>query len=139
MTRASKTVRAREIVLAALDAGRTGQDRKHDPKHEDDGKSKEASTAFGWPGIEPKWTHGGKDGVGTVYASSSRIWFTLWNGMYYPTVDHPQIRDLQYLITDGKTYFHEEKRDLKSICERLTRRCTCMVARRRGASALLSG
>ena len=74
--------------------------------------------------MEPKWTHGGKDGVGTAYAASSRIWFTVWNGIitevYYPTVDHPQIRDLQYLITDGKTFFHEEKRHLKSKCERLS-------------------
>jgi glucoamylase len=49
--------------------------------------------AFGWPGIEPRWTHGGKDGVGTAYAASSRIWFTFWNGIitevYYPTVDRP--------------------------------------------------
>ena len=32
----------------------------------------------------------------------------LWNGIitevYYPTVDRPQLRDLQYLITDGKTF-----------------------------------
>jgi len=80
--------------------------------------------AFGQPGIEPRWTHGDKDGVGTSYAASSRIWFTLWNGVitevYYPTVDHPQIRDLQFLITDGKTFFHEERRDLKSKCERLS-------------------
>ncbi len=80
--------------------------------------------AFGQPGIEPRWTHGDKDGVGTAYAASSRIWFTLWNGVitevYYPTVDHPQTRDLQFLITDGKTFFHEEKRDLKSKCERLS-------------------
>jgi glucoamylase len=81
-------------------------------------KRKPSSTAFGWPGIEPRWTHGDKDGVGTAYAASSRIWFTLWNGVitevYYPTVDHPQIRDLQYLVTDGRTFFHEEKRHLKS-------------------------
>ena len=87
-------------------------------------KPKHSNPAFGWPGIEPRWTHGGKDGVGTAYAASSRIWFTLWNGIitevYYPTVDHPQIRDLQYLITDGKTFFHEEKRHLKSQCERLS-------------------
>ena len=79
--------------------------------------------AFGRPGIEPRWTHGDKDGVGTPYSAASRIWFTLWNGVmtevYYPTVDHPQIRDLQFLITDGKTFFHEEKRDLNSKCERL--------------------
>jgi len=89
--------------------------------------------AFGWPGIEPRWTHGGKDGVGTAYAASSRIWFTFWNGIvtevYYPTVDRPQLRDLQYLITDGKSFFHEEKRHLKSKLERLSEhalgyRCT---------------
>ena len=80
--------------------------------------------AFGGPGIHPRWTHGGKDGVGTAYAASSQIWFTLWNGIvtevYYPTVDRPQLRDLQYLITDGKSFFHEEKRHLKSKFERLS-------------------
>ena len=80
--------------------------------------------AFGHPGIEPRWTHGDKDGVGTAFAASSRIWFTLWNGIitevYYPTVDRPQIRDLQFLITDGETFFHEERRDLKSKFERLS-------------------
>lgn len=80
--------------------------------------------AFGGPGIEPRWTHGGKDGVGTAYAASSRIWFTFWNGIvtevYYPTVDRPQLRDLQYLVTDGESFFHEEKRHLKSTIERIS-------------------
>ena len=89
--------------------------------------------AFGWPGIEPRWTHGGKDGVGTAYAASSRIWFTCWNGIltevYYPTVDRPQLRDLQYLVTDGKSFFHEEKRHLHTRLEGLSNhapgyRCT---------------
>jgi glucoamylase len=35
-------------------------------------------------------------------------------------VDRPQIRDLQYLITDGKSFFHEEKRNLQSKFERLS-------------------
>lgn len=87
-------------------------------------KPKAASAAFGHPGIAPKWTHGNKDGVGTAYTDSSRIWFTLWNGaiteVYHPTVDRPQLRDLQYLITDGKSFFHEEKRNLKSKIERLS-------------------
>jgi glucoamylase len=80
--------------------------------------------AFGWPGIEPRWTHGGKDGVGTAYSTSSRVWFTVWNGVltevYYPNVDRPQLRDLQFLITDGRTFFHEEKRHLRSSFERLS-------------------
>ena len=87
-------------------------------------KPKASGAAFGHPGIAPKWTHGNKDGVGTAYADSSRIWFTLWNGaiteVYHPTVDRPQLRDLQYLITDGKSFFHEEKRNLKSKLERLS-------------------
>jgi glucoamylase len=29
------------------------------------------------------------------------------NEVYYPTVDRPQIRDLQYLITDGSSFFHD--------------------------------
>lgn len=74
--------------------------------------------AFGHPGIEPRWTHGSKRGVGTAYSADSRIWFTLWNGVitevYYPTIDRPQIRDLQYLVSDGKNFFHEEKRHLKT-------------------------
>jgi len=68
-------------------------------------KSNYENGEFGHPGMHPRWTHGGKDGVGTAYAAASQIWFTLWNGIitevYYPTVDRPQIRDLQYLITDG--------------------------------------
>ncbi len=79
--------------------------------------------AFGKPGIPPKWTHGDKEGVGTAYSGSSRLWFTLWNGIvtevYYPTVDRPQIRDLQFLVTDGETFFHDEIRDLKSETRRL--------------------
>ncbi|MBD2609797.1 MAG: glycoside hydrolase family 15 protein [Nostoc sp. ZfuVER08] len=79
--------------------------------------------AFGSPGIDPRWTHANKDGVGTAYSTSSRVWFTIWNGIiteiYHPTVDKPQIRDLQYLISDGKSFFHEEKRHLESKVERM--------------------
>ncbi len=73
--------------------------------------------AFGAPGMPPRWTSSSKDGVGTAYSTASRVWFTVSHGIlneiYYPTIDRPQTRDLQFLITDGKTFFHEEKRDLK--------------------------
>ena len=79
--------------------------------------------AFGSPGIEPRWTNGAKEGVGTAYAASARIWFTLWNGVmtevYYPTIDLPQIRDLQLLFSDGKSFLHEEKRDFTNKIERI--------------------
>ena len=72
--------------------------------------------AFGAPGLEPRWTSSAKDTVGTAYAASSRVWFTVSHGIlneiYYPTIDRPQIRDMEFLITDGETFFHEERRDL---------------------------
>jgi glucoamylase len=72
--------------------------------------------AFGKPGIEPRWTHSNKDGIGTANSRSSKLWFTIWRGIvtevYYPTIDTPQLRDLQLLITNGKDFFHEERRQL---------------------------
>lgn len=69
--------------------------------------------ASGGPGIEPRWTRSDKDGVGTAYSALSRVWFTVSKGIvnevYYPTIDRPQVRDLQYLITDGATFFHDER------------------------------
>ncbi len=78
--------------------------------------------AFGPFGAEPRWTQGNKDGVGTAYSTASRVWFTLWNGvlteLYYPTIDRPQTRDLQYLVTlEGE--FQSEKSHLQSTTERM--------------------
>jgi len=76
----------------------------------------ENSVAFGAPGIEPRWTSSAKEGVGTAYHTSCRVWFTLSHGIvneiYYPHVDQPNTRDFQFLISDGETFCHEEKRDL---------------------------
>lgn len=80
-----------------------------------------AKQAFGQPGIEARWTSARKEAIGTAYATVSRVWFTIWQGIitevYYPTIDLPQLRDLQYLITDGETFFHEEKRHLNHHVE----------------------
>ena len=79
--------------------------------------------AFGHPGIAPRWTRSAKDAIGTAYSSSSRVWFTVSRGMvnevYYPTVDRPQIRDLQYLVTDGTSFFHDERRHSSADTEYL--------------------
>src|SRR5215469_7117481 len=75
------------------------------------------SSAFGAPGIGPRWTSSAKEGLGTAYSGSCRLWFTLSHGIineiYYPTVDQPNTRDLEFLISDGETFCHEEKRDLR--------------------------
>jgi glucoamylase len=73
--------------------------------------------AFGAPGLEPRWTSSKKDAVATAYAASSRVWFTVSHGtlneVYFPTIDRPQIRDMELLFTDEETFFHEEKRDFE--------------------------
>lgn len=82
--------------------------------------------APGRPGIPPRWTGSAKDGVGTAYAASSRLWFTLSlgivNEVYYPTIDTPQLRDLQFIISDGSTFAHEERRHTASRTELLSDR-----------------
>jgi glucoamylase len=77
--------------------------------------------AFGGPGVEPRWTSSRKDCVGMAYSASSRIWYTISHGilneLYYPTIDRPQVRDMGFLLTDGESFVHEEKRDLRRSFE----------------------
>ncbi len=73
--------------------------------------------AFGSPGLAPRWTSSKKDAVATAYSASSRVWFTISHGtlneVYFPTIDRPQMRDMELLFTDEQTFFHEEKRDFE--------------------------
>lgn len=77
--------------------------------------------AFGGPGLEPRWTSSVKDAVCTAYAASSRVWFTcshgILNEVYHPTIDLAQVRDMEFLVSDGETFAHEEKRDMESVFE----------------------
>ncbi len=77
--------------------------------------------AFGGPGAAPRWARADKDGVGTAYSASSLLWYTVWNGIvteiFYPNADRPQTRDLQFLFTDGETFFHQETRHIKTTIE----------------------
>lgn len=72
--------------------------------------------APGGPGIEPRWTRAAKDAVGTAHSSASHVWFTIARGVltevYWPTLDRPQVRDLQFLVSDGATFFHDERRNM---------------------------
>lgn len=74
--------------------------------------------APGWPGIPPRWTSSAKSGVGTALGRGSRVWFTLSHGIlnevYYPRVDSAATRDLGLIVTDGGSYFSEEKRHARS-------------------------
>ncbi len=73
--------------------------------------------APGRPGIQPRWTSSAKSGVGTALSDTSRVWFTISHGIlnevYYPRVDQACIRDLGLIVTDGASFFAEEKRRLR--------------------------
>jgi len=67
-----------------------------------------------WPGISPRWTSSAKSGIGTALNPHSRVWYTVSHGIlnevYFPRVDQACTRDLGLIITDGHSYFSEEKR-----------------------------
>jgi glucoamylase len=69
--------------------------------------------ASGHPGIAPTWTSSAKDMVGCALGSA-RVWFTIGHGIlnevYYPRADIPQIRDLGFVVADGRGFWIEVKR-----------------------------
>src|SRR5580658_8691006 len=79
--------------------------------------------APGRPGIPSRWTSSAKSGVGTALSTESRVWFTISHGIlneiYYPRIDQACTRDFGLIVTDGRAFFSEEKRDTKSVIEPL--------------------
>src|SRR5882672_10414974 len=77
--------------------------------------------APGSPGIPARWTSSDKSGVGTALTARSRVWFTLSHGIlneiYYPRIDQACTRDFGLIVTDGQSFFSEEKRDTKSTLQ----------------------
>jgi len=77
--------------------------------------------APGSPGIPARWTSSAKSGVGTALTARSRVWFTLSHGIlneiYYPRIDQACTRDFGLIVTDGQSFFSEEKRDASSTLE----------------------
>ncbi len=82
------------LVLALASTARAGQ------------------TAPGAPGQPATWTPANKDGFGTAATTSSHVWYTLGNGelteVYYPNLGTPSVRDLQLIVSDGKTFAERE-------------------------------
>ncbi len=79
--------------------------------------------APGCPGLSPTWTSSAKTGVGTALSALSHVSFTLSHGIlneiYYPRIDEACTRDCGLLVTDGRDYLSEEKRDTASTVEQL--------------------
>jgi glucoamylase len=71
-----------------------------------------AATAPGAPGQRALWTPADKDGFGTAHTTASKVWHTLDDGelteVYYPRLDTPAFRDLQFAVSDGRTFAERE-------------------------------
>lgn len=72
-----------------------------------------AGTASDGPGVAASWTTGNKLAVGTSADKTSKVWFTVANGItgevFYPRLDIPNMQDMQYIITDGSTFVDLER------------------------------
>jgi glucoamylase len=64
--------------------------------------------APGGPGGKADWLPANKTGFGTSHSTSSKVWFTLEGGrlseVYYPRLDTPSVRNLDFMITDGQSF-----------------------------------
>jgi glucoamylase len=69
--------------------------------------------APGAPGEKAVWTEADKDGFGTSHSLESTVWHTLDDGrlteVYYPDLGTPAIRDLQLVVSDGKSFAEREQ------------------------------
>ena len=72
--------------------------------------------ASGGPGSESYFDLARKDCVGTARNTTSKVWFTVANGVlsdtYWPTIDATNVSTLQYLVTDGSTFTDLQTRDM---------------------------
>src|SRR4051794_24388968 len=74
-----------------------------------------ASVAPGAPGAMSHFDLARKDCVGTARNRSSRVWFTVADGVlsdvYEPNVDTTNVETMQYVVTDGQTFTDVQTRD----------------------------
>ncbi|WP_224248516.1 glucan 1,4-alpha-glucosidase [Hyalangium gracile] len=70
------------------------------------------STAPGKPGAAALWTPANKDGFGTAKNEASKVWYTLGSGelteVYYPTLGSPSVRELRFIVSDGRSFAESE-------------------------------
>ncbi len=74
-----------------------------------------SSAAADGPGSLSHFDLARKDCVGTARNTTSKVWFTIANGVlsdvYYPTIDNTNVQTLQYVVTDGRTFTDLQSRD----------------------------
>jgi glucoamylase len=68
------------------------------------------------PGALSYYDVGRKDCVGTAPNDRSKVWYTVAGGMlsdvYFPTIDNTNVKNLEYIVTDGSTFTDVQPRDM---------------------------
>ncbi|HKE78471.1 MAG TPA: glucodextranase DOMON-like domain-containing protein [Solirubrobacteraceae bacterium] len=91
-----------------------------------------AAPASDGPGALSHFDLARKDCVGTARNTTSKVWFTVANGVlsdvYFPTNDNTNVETLQYVVTDGSTFTDLQTRDTTYTVEATDDRAlTCRV------------
>src|SRR4051794_26659966 len=72
--------------------------------------------APGVPGALSHFDLARKDCVGTARNTTSKIWYTVANGVlsdvYAPTIDTTNVETMQYVVTDGTSFTDLQTRDM---------------------------
>ena len=75
----------------------------------------QTAPAPGGPGALSHFDQARKDCLGTARNTSSKIWYTVANGVlsdvYAPTEDTTNVETMQYIVTDGATFTDLQTRD----------------------------
>ncbi len=83
------------------------------------------------PGTTSHQDQSRKDCVGTARNTTSKIWFTVANGVlsdvYAPTVDATNVETMQYIVTDGSTFTDLQTRDMTYTVKSDATGMTCTV------------
>ena len=82
-----------------------------------------AAPAPGGPGEKAIWTEADKDGFGTAHNLRSKVWHTLDDGrmseVYYPDLGTPAVRELELVVSDGRTFSEREQDSTRQRIELL--------------------
>ena len=94
------------VIITVSAGGPAAAATKHDS----------STVAPGSRGSESYFDLGRKDCIGTARNTTSKVWFTVADGVlsdtYWPTIDATNVNTLQYLVTDGKTFTDLQTRDM---------------------------
>ena len=100
------------VAAISLEGEAVGASRSH-ARAPSKASSGTRGVAPGAPGAKADWAPADKHGFGTSKTLASKVWFTLEGGelteVYYPRLDTPSYRDLQFVVSDGHSFVEREQ------------------------------